>query len=220
MKKQNKKQSKATKTEAQKSVSYELDKKQNHSMRRTCEQNGADAFILHAFDKISSAYIAACIALYALGKAIVGESVTLVCNGVTERIDFDKATGNYSRKVGNGKVIFGNVTLLTQLYGAASVYTLADSEIASRYAAQKEMSRRKLGDGRTIEGRTIATGKKGDMLLEVFAVDLGNGKFALHNLEDKTNSHQRKVNRFALLQDVSKATKTTKGAKTETAATK
>lgn len=204
---------------AQKAVEYLLDKKQNHSMRKQLESAGCDAMVLHAFDKISTTYFTLCATLAVAGKAIVGELVTLFCNGVTERVSYDAKTGNYSRIVGNGKVLFGNVALLVSLYGKDSVRLFTDSEIGSAFAGQKEQTTRKLGDGRTITGRVIAQGKKGDMVLDVVAVRLDNGKIALHNLEDKTNTHQRKLNRFAIVQTTAaKEKKTEKKAEKQVAA--
>lgn len=200
MKKNNKKQETNAKAATVKAVVYALDAKQNHSMRKRLESTGCDAMVLHAFDKISTTYFTLCLALAAAGKAIVGEMVTLFCNGVTERVSYDAATGNYSRVVGNGKQLFGNVKVLIALYGKDSVALFNDAAIATAFTSQKEQTTRKLGDGRTITGRVIAQGKKGDMVLDVVAVKLDNGKIALFNLEDKTNTHQRKQNRFAIVQ--------------------
>lgn len=200
MKNNKKSVAKANSKTAQKAVEYVLDIKQNHSMRKRLESTGCDAMVLHAFDKISTTYFSLCLLLANAGKQIVGEMVTLFCNGVTERVSYDAKTGNYSRVVGNGKALFGNVALLVQLYGKDVVQVFSDAEIASAFAGQKEQTTRKLGDGRTITGRVIAQGKKGDMVLDVVAVKLDNGKLALHNLENKTNTHQRKLNRFAIVQ--------------------
>jgi hypothetical protein len=117
---------------------------------------------------------------------------------VTERITLAE-NGDYTRTVGNGKTLHGNAGMLKLLYGE-QVETVTDDEVRKRFEAQKEIVKRKLGDGREIIGAIIAQGKKGDMLLDVVAVNLGNGKFALHNLEDKTNVHQRKANRWQALQ--------------------
>lgn len=203
MKKQNKtakKNSNAKSTAtAEKAIVLALDVKQNHSMRKRLEGEGIDAMALHSFDKISKGYVEQCAALAKVGKEIVGESVTLICNGVTERISTEAKSGNYSRKVGNGKLLFGNVVSLRSLYGE-QVETVTDEAVTARFKAGKEIVKRKLGDGREISGKVIAQGKKGEMTLDVVAVELGAGKFGLHNLEDKTNTHQRKVNRWQALQ--------------------
>jgi len=202
------------KAQTVKALQLVAETKQNHSMRKRLESEGVDAFALHAFTHISEAYIAICLALVAIGKAIIGESVTLFCNGVTERITLDRATGNYSRQTGHGKLIFGNFTALKTVYGDA-VQVMTDAQVKAAFAAQKEQVTRKLGTGLNITGRIISQGKKGEMILDVVAVDLGNGKFALHNLESLTNAHQRKVNRWQGVQ-----TTTAKEKSAQTAAQK
>jgi Holliday junction resolvase len=180
-------------TETAKDLILALDVKSNHGMRKKLNSERVDAFALHSHDKLSKAYLAQCFALARDEKTFTAcmETRMLIVNGVANWIKLDNKSGNYVR---NGalsvrncereQAVYGNVNSLVSLYGD-SITVLTEKEVGERFDSVKEQTTRIVGSAkREIVGRVVASGLKGDMILDVLAWREGKA-LAFVNCESK-----------------------------------